>query len=71
MTTTIVNHRGWLIIARGHGFDAIQPDTGRWFHRPTMRAAKWAVSAYTNLSLELESRHVFASPLPTAVPASR
>jgi hypothetical protein len=49
----LTEYRGWRIIQRRYGFDAINPKTGQWFARPTLRRLKWAISVYVNSTQEL------------------
>lgn len=51
MTT---EYKGFWLRERPDGsVDAVNKATGQWFNRPTMRGAKWAISAYTRIHDEL------------------
>lgn len=47
-------YKGWRIVHRRGGWDAINTRTGQWFTRPTLRRLKWAISVFTNIAQELK-----------------
>jgi sensor domain CHASE-containing protein len=50
----VSTHKGFTLVERADGsVDAVERITGRWINRPTVRAAKWAVTVHANIEERL------------------